>query len=1226
MNLKSRIFPISHTYLVAICHACGLSRVTRIERSRRYVLGFSRELTAAEKDKLIDALHDRMTECVYEEPLSTFESKVERKPVLRVPVVAEGKPALKKISDELGLAFDDWDLDFYTKLFKEKMGRDPSDVECFDLAQSNSEHSRHWFFGGKMIIDGEEMPGTLFKIVKETNKSDDPGNNSVIAFHDNSSAIRGYPIPVFKASGKQYTTEESTVHGILTCETHNFPCGIAPFPGAETGTGGRIRDVQATGRGAHVVAGESSYCVGNLHIPGYVLPWEDDFQGYPSNMASPLQIIIDASNGASDYGNKFGEPVLAGYARSYGQGDVSKERREWIKPVMMSAGVGLLDHRHVGKSTPEAGMVVVKLGGPAFRIGMGGGAASSRLQDTKTASLDFDAVQRGDAEMENKMNRVIRACIELGEDNPILSIHDQGAGGTGNVVKEICEPAGAKVFLSRLPCGDETMSALELWAAEYQENNALLIPQDKKAVFISICERENLPFAFLGEITGTGRIVVYDKEEDEGKEDPPVDLALSDVLGKMPQKEFKMASKVKNLEAFVPPDVDLSAALDRVLRLLQVGSKRFLTTKVDRSVTGLVAQQQCVGPLHIPLADVAVISQSLFADANGAFTGVASAVGEQPIKGMINPEAMARLAVGEALTNLIWAGISALSNVKASANWMWPAKLPGEGAEMVKACKAMSGVMCALGVGVDGGKDSLSMAANTPKGTVKSPGQLALTVYAMCPDVSKVVTPDLKRDGAKEIFFIDLSSETADALGGTALAQVFNKLGSKTSDLIDTELFKRTFAVIQTLIKEDSIVAGHDRSDGGLLTTLLEMAFAGNVGIRIVVDNTENLLRYFFSEGLGIAFQPAAGRTAQVEAALAAEKIPFTKIASVELTDSVRVEGASGQCHLDSKMTTLRDVWEATSFELDQLQASPKCVQAEREGLASRKSPPYSLTYTPKDPFGGKPVEAVADAPKVAILREEGSNGDREMAAAFFASGFQVFDITTTDLTSGTVQLADFRGIVFVGGFSYGDVLDSAKGWAGVIKFNAKVLEQFEAFYNRKNTFSLGVCNGCQLMALLGWVPGLSLESVQAQPRFIHNASGRFESRFSTITVREDNKAIMLKGMEGSTLGVWVAHGEGRAFFPDDNIRKQVVDNAQAPLRYVDDNNVQTEQYPFNPNGSVDGICALSSADGRHLAMMPHPERVFRLWQWPWMPAEWASELKASPWLKLFQNAREWCG
>ena len=1177
----------------------------------------------------MDSLHDRMTECVYDSPLQSFKPDVERKAVRRVPVLSEGKAALKKISDELGLAFDDWDLDFYTRLFKDKMRRDPSDVECFDLAQSNSEHSRHWFFGGKMIIDGKEMPGTLFKMVKSTNALEAEGNNSVIAFNDNSSAIRGFPVPVFKApidADGRYSVEASTMHGILTCETHNFPCGIAPFPGAETGTGGRIRDVQATGRGAHVVAGESSYCVGNLHIPGYPLPWEDDFTGYPSNMASPLQIIIDASNGASDYGNKFGEPVLAGYARSFGQANVSDERREWIKPIMMSAGVGLLDHRHVKKGSPEAGMIVVKLGGPAFRIGMGGGAASSRMQDSKTASLDFDAVQRGDAEMENKMNRVIRACIELGQDNPIVSIHDQGAGGTGNVVKEICEPAGAKVFLSRLPCGDETMSALELWAAEYQENNALLIRKERQELFLSMCKRENLPFAFLGEITGNGRIVVYDKEEDEGKEDPPVDLDLADVLGKMPQKEFKMTSKLKKLEAFNPPDVDLSTALDRVLRLLQVGSKRFLTTKVDRSVTGLIAQQQCVGPLHIPLADVAVISQSLFANADGGFTGVASAVGEQPIKGLINPEAMARLAVGEALTNLMCAGVTSLTDVKASANWMWPAKLPGEGSEMVKACKAMVDVMRALGVGVDGGKDSLSMATNTPNGTVKSPGQLALTVYAMCPDVTKVLTPDLKPDGAKEIYFIDLSSESAGELGGTALAQVFNSLGNKTTDLDNPELFKSCFASIQELIKDDSLVAGHDRSDGGLLTTLLEMAFAGNTGIHITFPAGTNSLGHFFSEGLGFAFQPAAGKVKHVEETLRAASIPFSHVATMRETDVVKVDDSAGECHLTAKMTELRDVWEATSFELEQLQAAPKCVKAEKEGLASRISPPYSLTYTPADPFESKPVPHDDKAPKVAILREEGSNGDREMAAAFFAAGFQVNDVTTTDLTSGKVSLEQFRGLVFVGGFSYGDVLDSAKGWAGVIKFNAKVLQQFEAFYQREDTFSLGVCNGCQLMALLGWVPGLTLDSVQAQPRFIHNASGRYESRFSTVTVRTDNKAIMLKGMEGSTLGVWVAHGEGQAFFPDASVKDKVLANCQAPLRYVDDHNVETEQYPFNPNGSAHGICALSSENGRHLAMMPHPERVFRLWQWAWMPESWTRELKASPWLKIFQNAREWCG
>ncbi|MGE5663479.1 MAG: phosphoribosylformylglycinamidine synthase, partial [Deltaproteobacteria bacterium] len=668
---------------VAVCHACGLAKVTRIERSRRYRLIAGPDAAELPAEKLLPELHDRMTECPYPAPLETFATGMTPEPVRVVPLIEDGIPALEAINARLGLGLDAWDIDYYHELFVKDLKRNPTDVEVFDLSQSNSEHSRHWFFRGQLVVDGTKVPETLMRIVKAPLAANPA--NSVIAFRDNSSAIGGYRIRTIMPEhpGRPSRFKESNVkyHLIFTAETHNFPSGVAPFPGAETGTGGRIRDVQATGRGGLVVAGTAAYCVGNLRIPGYRLPWEDLAFRYPDNLASPLAIEIEASNGASDYGNKFGEPVIQGFTRALGLRLPDGERREWIKPIMFTGGIGQMDARHVDKGTPRKGMLVTKIGGPAYRIGLGGGAASSMVQGENVAELDFNAVQRGDAEMEQKVNRVIRACVEMGAENPIVSIHDQGAGGNCNVVKEIVYPAGARIEIRKIQSGDATLSVLELWGAEYQEQNALLVRPDSAALFEAMCRREKVPCAFIGTITGDGRIVVHD-EADGGT---PVDLDLEKVLGDMPQKKFRLDRVPPKLEPLaLPRNLAVRAALDRVLRLASVGSKRFLTNKVDRSVTGLVARQQCAGPLQLTVSDVAVIAQSHF----GA-TGAAIAIGEQPVKTLIDPAAMARLTVGETLTNLVWAKISRLRDVKCSGNWMWAAKLPGEGARLYDAAAAL---------------------------------------------------------------------------------------------------------------------------------------------------------------------------------------------------------------------------------------------------------------------------------------------------------------------------------------------------------------------------------------------------------------------------------------------------------------------------------------------------------------------------------------------------------
>ncbi|MGB5815436.1 MAG: phosphoribosylformylglycinamidine synthase, partial [Thermoanaerobaculia bacterium] len=907
-----------------------------------------------------------------------------------------------------------------------------------------------------------------------------------------------------------------------------------------------------------------------------------------------------------------------GYTRSFGMRLPGGERREWIKPIMFSGGIGQIDARHTEKESPEPGMLVVKIGGPAYRIGMGGGAASSMVQGENVAELDFNAVQRGDAEMEQKLNRVIRACIEMGDHNPIVSIHDQGAGGNCNVLKEIVEPAGARLGIRNILLGDHTLSVLEIWGAEYQENDALLLRPEHAELFRRLCAREKVPFSFVGEITGDGRVVVYDETDDT----TPVDLELETVLGDMPQKRFVLERIPPRLEPLaLPAGLTVRDALDRVLRLLAVGSKRFLTTKVDRSVTGLVARQQCAGPLQLTVADVAVIAQSHFGT-----TGAATAIGEQPIKGLLDSAAMARMCVGEALTNLVWARVSALEDVRCSGNWMWAAKLPGEGAALHDAAVALKDIMLELGIAVDGGKDSLSMAALAPSDngadeTVKAPGSLVVSAYVTCPDITKTVTPDLRLPGTGRLLYVDLGGGH-QRLGGSALAQVYGQIGDVPPDVEDPGLLARAFNAVQSLLEDGIVAAGHDRSDGGLVTTLLEMAFAGNCGIDIQMEGEAptDPLAQLFAEELGLIIEVAADDEEAAREAFARAEVPCSTIGHTVEEPSIRIQ-VDDQEVLAADMRDLRDLWEETSFRLDRLQAEPDFVEQEQTGLRHRTGLRFVVPFDPR-PTAPAILESRDKIP-VAILREEGSNGDREMASAVYAAGFEPWDIVMTDLLSGRVELDRFRGVVAVGGFSYADVMDSAKGWAGVIRLNDALWRQFQDFYRRPDTFSLGICNGCQLLALLGWVPWTGIAD-EEQPRFVQNACGRFESRFVAVQIQQ-SPAVLLRGMEEATLGIWVAHGEGQALFPEKKILDQVLADGLAPVRFVDDTNQVTEAYPFNPNGSPHGIAGLCTPDGRHLVMMPHPERSYLPWQWGWMPADLRQRLEVSPWLQMFQNARLWC-
>ncbi|MBM3182571.1 MAG: phosphoribosylformylglycinamidine synthase [Chloroflexi bacterium] len=1205
------------TNAVAICHACGLKKVNRVECSRRHLLS-----GGIDRASFIAQNHDRMTECPYPEPIKSFATRTLPEKVYIVPLSTGGINKLRKFNRENGLGMDEWDIEYYTKLFARILRRDPTNVELFMLGNNNSEHARHWFFKGKLIIDGHEVPGTILQIIKSPLLANPA--NSVIAFSDNSSAIRGCKIwtimPQHPGICSPFAPKPCTYHIVFTAETHNYPSGVQPFQGATTGTGGRIRDVHATGRGALVIAGTAGYCTAALHMPDYTIPGEPVGLTYPFELAPPLEILVQASNGASDYGNKFGEPIIQGFVRTFEQVLPNGERRGWIKPIMFTGGVGQIDELHIKKEEPKKGMLIIQIGGPAYRIGMGGGSASSMIQGENIAELDFNAVQRGNAEMENKLNRVIRTCVEMGNDNPLLTAHDQGAGGPANVLSEIINPTGGVIKIRNIKLGDPSMAVVEIWCAEYQERCAFLVYPDRIDELLAICQREKINCEVLGEITGDGQIVVYD-ESDRSK---PVDLPLDEILGEMPQKPFVSQQSHKTLEPLhLPKELTISEALRLILRLPSVGSKGFLVRKVDRSVTGLIAQQQCCGPLQLPVSDVAIVAQSHF-----GLTGAALAIGEQPIKMLVDERAGARMAIGEMLTNMVSAKISDLSHIKCSVNWMWAAKLPGEGAAIYNAAAAIGELMTKLGIAADGGKDSISMAAMFGTESVKAPGEVVISGYATMPDISKKATPDIKRPGQSKLSLINLSGGK-NRLGGSALAQALGQIGDESPDVDNPALLINAFTAVQRMIGEGSILACHDRSDGGLITTLTEMAISGNCGMSIQLLDEEETIPQLFSEELGLVLEYLPSNESTIRGILEEYGVSFLVLGHTAKEKRVVISHRN-KIELDVGIPTLISWWEATSDRLEAEQMNP-VVAVEQAKHHQQLGIRYQLTFQPET----TPLQLLsqADKPKVAIIREEGSNGDREMTSAFFWSGFEPWDITMTDLLEERISLNQFRGIAFVGGFSYADVLDPAKGWAGIIRFNSKLRKTFDDFFNRQNTFSLGVCNGCQLMAFLGIVPWQGINE-KKQPRFIQNHSQRFESHWGVVKISE-SPSIMLKGMGGSILGIWSAHGGGRLYCPNEKVLHDARQQSLTPIAYVDDKGKPTEEYRFNPNGSPLGITAFCSPDGRHLAMMPHPERSFLLWQWPWIPEEWKSNkwkfyvgdyiLWASPWLKLFQNAREWC-
>jgi len=1218
------------TNAVKICHSCGLMAISRIERSRRYQIDPKpgAKLNSDHIKGIHPLLYDRMTEAPYFEPLTTFESNRKPQPIRLIPLIEEGIAALEK----LGLAFDRQVMEHNYHYFVKILGSNPTDVVLTHLDQSQSDHSRHRRFNASWQIDATKKEQTLMNVIK-ANYLRHPGH-TLVAFEDNASVIRGHRVPVLVNSNPAGPSRmlirtidmEVTAKG----ESHNHPTAIVSPAGAGTGTGGRIRDNQTVGRGGSIVAGSTLYLVGNLSIPGYSLPWEKENWEHPYQLETPLQIILGAPKGAYRYGNEFGEPTLSGSTTSFEHVHGNEQETElfgYTKCGMWTLGLGWVDGQHLSKHRPEPGLQIVQLGGDAYRIGLGGASGSSRAAGTQEAELDWNSVQRANAEMEKVVDRVIQACITMGDNNPIRTIHDLGAGGDANALTELIFPAGGRVYLRRIPCGDKTMSALEIWCNESQERVVLLARGEDVPLLQGIAAREKCPIATIGEVTGDGKLLLVDETappDGPSYAKEPVNIDLGFALGNIPQLVLEDKSIDRQLCPLeLPEGLKVKEALERVLRLAKVASKGFLVNHVDRSVTGLVAQQQCAGSLQLPVADVAVT-----ADSFSASSGRCWAIGDQPIKWIVSPEASVRLAAGEALTNLVWALVEEFEGISLLANWGVAASEPGEGSRLYKANKALNTLLDELGISVNGGKDSMSMAAKvTREGTrqmVKSPGTLVVTAYAACPDITRTVTPDIKQPGRSKLILIDLSGGRS-RMGGSALSQVYSQVGSEAPDVDEPRLLRQGFEAIQQLVKQNLISAGHDRSDGGLITCLLEMAFAGNCGLNARFTDPQvlstDVLHFLFAEELGAVIEYLPENEVSIHRVLRDYGLSrhCQMIGNTSAEREIKIE-YGGRSVLSEDTRVLRDIWQDTSFQLERLQSNPKCAEADRSASYDRPGLQFRLTFAPALTPESK-LKATRK-PKLAILREEGTNGDREMAGAFFVAGFEPWDVTMTDLAEGRISLKDFRGVAFCGGFSYADVLDAGKGWAGMIRFNPRIRHEFEAFYGRQDTFSLGVCNGCQVMALLGWVPWQGIDLTR-QPRFVINESAMFESRFVAVSV-VPSPSILLRGMESSVLGIWVAHGEGRFFCADASVLQEIQQQNLAPIRFADDTGIITERYPANPNGSPLGIAALISSDGRHLAMMPHPERLFLRWQWPFWPKEW-SGIQASPWLRLFQNAREWC-
>ncbi len=1203
-----------------IAKVCGLDAVLRIERGIVWTLATNGRPSPDQLRALAAPLFDRMTETVLLDRAGAarlFEHEKTRP--LRIVSLATGRDALVKANLELGLALSDDEIDYLVKNFA-ALKRDPTDVELMMFAQANSEHCRHKIFNADWIIDGQKQPKSLFAMIRNTHAMNPQGVLS--AYRDNAAVIEGplgkryFPNP----ENDIYGAVEEPIDILMKVETHNHPTAISPFPGAATGSGGEIRDEGATGRGAKPKAGLTGFSVSHLLIPGFEQPWEKTI-GKPDRIVSALDIMIEGPIGGAAFNNEFGRPNICGYFRSFEQaaaGDAANRTRGYHKPIMIAGGMGNVRRKHVEKCEIPVGAKIVVLGGPAMLIGLGGGAASSMGSGASSADLDFASVQRGNPEIQRRAQEVIDRCSARWNQNPILLIHDVGAGGLSNAVPEAVAHTpgrGAVIDLGAIPNDEPGMSPMELWCNESQERYVLIVDAARLEDFAAICRRERCPFAVLGTIDGTGVLVLEDRRNGTR----PVDLPLEVLLGKAP----KMLRDVKRVtppqESLALAGIDLREAAYRLLRFPAVADKTFLISIGDRTVGGMISRDQMVGPWQVPVADVAVTISDYF-----GHTGEAMAMGERTPVAVLDAPASGRLAVGEALTNILAADIGSLRNVRLSANWMAACGEPGEDAALYATVHAVGEELCpALGIAIPVGKDSLSMKTVWSEGGAKksvvAPVSLIVSAFAPVGDVRRTWTPQLRTDlGATKLLFVDLGAGK-NRLGGSSLAQVHGALGATPPDLDDPELLTGLAAALAELRAQDLVLAYHDRSDGGVFATLAEMAFAGHCGLDVKLPAGANgAAGALFSEEPGVVLQVKAGQAGAAHAILEKHGLGELShdIGAPSREMRVRIEAATGR--IDETWEDLRRAWSETSFRMRELRDEPGCAREEFAAACDTGAPGLNvaLTFDPDEDICAPFVHAAR--PKVAILREQGVNSQVEMGAVMERVGFESHDVHMSDVLSGRVKLADFRGLVACGGFSYGDVLGAGEGWAKSILYHPQTREEFQRFFERKDTFSLGVCNGCQMFAALKEiVPGAA-----SWPRFVRNRGEQFEGRFSLVELSK-SPSIFFDGMDGSMLPIAVAHGEGRAEFANDADAQAFSASGLVSARYIEGNRRIAATYPANPNGSPFGIAAVTNADGRVTITMPHPERSFRYVQNSWRP-DGAGEY--SGWFRMFGNARKWVG
>jgi phosphoribosylformylglycinamidine synthase len=1196
-----------------IAHNCGLEAVTRIERGVAWRVRSADGAPLGDDDRtaLLPLVHDRMTEAVFSslDAAERLFTHVPPRPVSSVPLLSRGRAALVEANATLGLALADDEIDYLARSFVE-LRRDPTDVELMMFAQANSEHCRHKIFNAEWIIDGVRQDRSLFAMIRDTHAAHPQG--TVVAYADNAAVMEGATVARFhaRADGRYAAQPEAT--GILMkVETHNHPTAIAPFPGAATGSGGELRDEGATGRGAKPKAGLVGYTVSNLRIPGLTHAWEAS-AGLPDRIASPLAIMLEGPIGAASFNNEFGRPNLAGYFRTFEQ-RVDGEWRGYHKPIMIAGGLGNVALSQAHKRPLAAGMPLVQLGGPGMLIGMGGGAASSMNTGTNTADLDFDSVQRGNAEIQRRAQEVIDRCWQLGDANPIQSIHDVGAGGLSNALPELVHGGGvgATFDLRAIPSQESGMSPREIWCNEAQERYVLALDPAGLATFSAICARERCPFAVVGTADAQGRLVVADPLF----QDRPVDVPLEVIFGKPPRMTRDVRRRARRLPPLDVAGVALRDAAYRVLRLPAVADKTFLVTIGDRTVGGLSARDPMVGPWQVPVADVAATLMDF-----GGHAGEAMAIGERPAIALIDGPASGRMAVGEALTNLAAARFGARGSVKLSANWMVPAGHPGEDAALYDTVRAVRDLCVALGVSIPVGKDSMSMRTTwhdrTGDHAVTAPLSLVVSAFAPLEDARAVLTPLLRDDAGDTVLLHLDAADGRRRLGASALAQVLGQLGDEAPDA-DADRLAGFLDLVQRLHAQDVLLAYHDIGDGGLFVTLCEIAFASRCGLAVELDRSgHDPLVALFAEELGAVVQV---RAADADAVLTQARSAGCAASLVaRRSDDARVRIVrGGRVLLDEPRIDLHRAWSATTHAMQRLRDNPACADQEHARIADASDPGLvpRLTFDPaEDPAA--PFVARGARPKVAILREQGVNGQVEMAAAFTRAGFDAYDVHMTDLASGRRDLAQFRGIVACGGFSYGDVLGAGEGWAKSILFAPRLRDGFARFFDQHETFALGVCNGCQMMsALHELIPGTG-----HWPRFVRNQSEQFEARLAMLEIAP-TASLFLGGMAGSRIPVATAHGEGYAEFRDATQLAAAAPHVVA--RFVDGDGVATERYPFNVNGSPQGIAGLANDDGRVTILMPHPERVWRTAQLSWHPRDWPD---VSPWYRMFANARRWIG